>query len=445
MTEKALTADWLKKNADVCRNDKLHAAMTRALSRAAVSDLAYNTTAAAQEPFEFSCDIPTMKVTNQRSSGRCWLFAALNVLRERVGRELNVDQFEFSQSWCAFWDKLERCNYYFECILETADLPLTDRVVDFIIRSGISDGGQWDMFVNIVNKYGLVPKSAFPETATSSGTGECNRLLNQALRHAAAKLRKMKASGASEETLRAYKDERMKEIYDYLTACYGELPTVFDYEYKDKDGKICYLRGMTPETFRDRFCGSVLTDTVSIIHAPTADKPYDKTYTIQYLGNVVGGKDVVHLNLTLAEFKAAVIAQMKDGNVVWFGSDCGKYSGKDNCLWDPAQYDYEAVTPLKLTLTKEEGLDYHYSAMNHAMVLCGVHLDEEGNPVRWKIQNSWGDRQPNAGYYVASDEWFDSFVYQAAIDKKYLGAKVTLTEQEPVVLAPWDPMGTLAE
>lgn len=415
-----------------------------ALYRLNINDLAFCGDALLNKHFNFSIDIKTMASTNQKSSGRCWLFAATNVLREKVAAEKNLESFELSQAYLAFWDKFERCNYYLESIIETADRDIDDRTVVFILQSGVQDGGQWDMFVNVIEKYGICPRDNFPDNAQSCGTAQMNQQLNVSLKHDAARLRSLYASGASAEELNAEKERMLEGIYVFLCTCYGVPPRTFDFEYKDKDGKIGLEKDYTPLTFKEKYVGDMLRDYVSIINGPTADKPFHKLYTVELLGNVVDGAPIRYLNLPMDEFKAAVLAQMKDNEIVWFGSDCGKYGERSKNLWDPALYDYTSVTGLPVDMTKAEQLDYHYSAMNHAMVLTGVHLVDD-KPTRWKIENSWGTDGPNGGYYFCTDEWFDRFVYQAVVHKKYLGAYADALESEPVVLKPWDPMGTLAD
>lgn len=417
---------------------------TLALSKSALFDVARVSPAAYAMRQKFSIDIKTMSATNQKSSGRCWLFAAANVLRERIAKEKNLKEFELSQSHLAFWDKFERANYFLESILETASLPTTDRTVCHILQTGVHDGGQWDMFANIVRKYGVMPKDAYDETHQSSNTGHMNYVLNRNLKICAAKLRAMVADGASEDALLGEKNAMLAKIYAFLCSCYSEPPKTFDFEYVDKDDNYHIERGYTPLTFAERYVGDLLENTVSCIHAPTADKPYHKTFTVRLLGNVVGGKDVCHLNLPMDEFKAAIIAQLKDNKVVWFGSDVSHFGERKGGIWDDKCFDFELLTGLDMDISKADALDYAFSAMNHAMVITGVNLDSDGKPNRWKIENSWGDENGEKGYYVCSDSWFDQYVYQAAIEKEYLGDLSALVAQEPIVLEPWDPMGTLA-
>ena len=417
-----------------------------ALYKSTLQNLATCGDALAEHEFFFNVDVPTMKCANQKSSGRCWLFAATNIIREKIGKELNLEYFELSQSYLAFWDKLEKCNWYYENVIDTATLDTDDRVVSHIIGGGVNDGGQWDMFVNIIDKYGIVPKSAYPETAQSSATGGLNGQINTSLKKGAAVLREMIAKGAKKDEIEEKKEELLSKIYVFLTECYGIPPVKFDFEYKTKDGKCVLEKDYTPLSFKEKYVGDMFDNYGSIINGPTKDKPYNKVYTIDRLGNVVGGKMIKHLNLEIEEMKAAIISQLKDGEIVWFGCDCGKSGERaEKNLWDDKLYDYDAVTGLDTTLTKAEALDYKYSAMNHAMCITGVHLDESGKPRRWKVENSWGSEGVNSGYYIMSDSWFDKYVYQAVVNKKYLGEKAALYDGKIVTLKPWDPMGTLAD
>lgn len=418
--------------------------LTNALYKLNINDLAFCGEALNSQNFLFSIDIKTMKSTNQKGSGRCWLFAATNVLREKIAKEKNIEDFELSQSWLAFWDKFERCNYYLESIISTAELPTDDRTVSFILSTGVQDGGQWDMFVNIVNKYGIVPKSAYPETAQSSGTWPMNDQLNRNLKHNAVILRDMFKNNIPVEEIQNTKNNMLEKIYKFLVTCFGAIPKTFNFEGKDKDGNYFIEKDYTPASFKEKYIGNMLSDYISIINGPTADKPYDKLYTVDMLGNVCEAEPVKYLNLELQEFKNLIITQLKDGEIVWFGSDCGKFGERTKNLWDPALYEYEAVTGLDISLTKAQQLDYLNSAMNHAMVITGVHLSDD-KPVRWKIQNSWGTDGANEGYYFMSDAWFDDYVYQAVINKKYLDNKKEILESEIIHLKPWDPMGTLAD
>lgn len=442
--EKPITEEALKAFTDSYTLSHEKQTLTRVFSKTSLADLAFDPVKSKSMLFKFSVDIKTMSATNQKSSGRCWLFAATNVLREKIAAKKNIDNFELSQSYLAFWDKFERINYFIDSIIDTAKLPDGDRTVDYILQTGVHDGGQWDMFVNIVRKYGIVPKDAMPETFQTSATGQLNTFINRYLKKLAIELRTAIKNRSGKRKIEAIRKEALDNTFSFLCECYTLPPKTFDFEYVDKDGKYHIEKGYTPISFRDETIGNMLDDYVSIINAPTKDKPFDKTYTVSYLGNVSGAKEIVYLNLEIEEFKDIVRKQLEDGEIVWFGSDCGKFSDGAKRAWDDNQYDYTALTGLDFVMTKEQMLDYHVSQMNHAMVLTGVNIDD-GKPNRWKIENSWGSEGVNGGYYMASDSWFDKFVYQAVVNKKYLGDKVKLLEESPKVLLPWDPMGSLAD
>ncbi len=434
----------LEAYSDAYVNDKMSQMATLALSKTDLNDAIFSLDGANKMNHMFSIDIKTMSVTNQEKSGRCWLFAACNVVREKIAKDLNLDRFEISQSFLAFWDKFERCNYFLENMIETAALPPDDRNVSFILKTGVHDGGQWTMFTNIVKKYGIVPKSVYGESAQSCNTRSVNSMINRYMKVCAIKLRNMIKDGADEASVQAEKEKMLCKAYKFLCTCYTEPPKSFDFEYVDKDKKYYCVPGLTPKSFAEKYVGSLLDDAVSVINAPTADKPYGKTYTVRYLGNVVGGDIVCHLNITIDQMKEAIIKQLSAGKIVWFGSDCGKWGDRKRGIWDNDSFNAELLTGLDLEISKEDGLDYGFSAMNHAMCITGVNL-VDGKPNRWKIENSWGEEAGVKGYYVCSDKWFDQFVYQAAIEKEYLGELAKLAEQEPKMLEAWDPMGTLAD
>ncbi len=446
MEFKPVTCESIGQFSDAYNGCKMNRVMTDIFSKNDFGTFGFDPNANKGKHFRFSYEIPTMRSTNQKSSGRCWLFAATNVLREIIGKKLNVDYFELSQSYLAFWDKFERCNYYLNCVIDTANDPIDDRTVQYIIGNTFGgDGGQWDMFANIVKKYGIVPKDAMPETFQTSATGRLNGYLSEYMRVCAFRLRNMIAGGASETEVDAAVKDILGRVYSFLCRCYTEPPKKFDLEYTDKDKKYHMERDYTPESFKDKFIGDFLDNYISVIHAPTADKPFGKFYTVKYLGNIVGGDKILYYNVPMDEFKALAVQQLKDGEVVWFGSDCGKFCDRDKRLWDDKSFDNELITGLDSDYTKAESLDYRISAMNHAMVLTGFNIDERtGKTDRWKIQNSWGSDGVNEGYYFCTDSWFERFVYQIVINKKYLKGKLD-DIGEITELAPWDPMGTLAD
>ena len=425
---------------DFSQNPKNTVAMNAVMKSGPMAS-ALNQQEERDNPMLFSIEIETGKITNQKASGRCWLFAALNCMRFQVMKKLNLETFELSQNYQMFYDKLEKANYFMDCIIRSADEDVSSRLVSHLLMAPEGDGGQWDMYCAIADKYGCVPKYAMPETYSSSSTREMCMLLTQKLREDAIILRSAVARGKKTDPL---KKELLNEIYRILVICLGEPPKTFDFEYRDKDKNFHRHANMTPKEFFDRYVGLDLNDYVSIINAPTEDKPYYKTFTVDCLGNVVGGRQIKYLNLPADEQRALAIKQLSDGEPVWFGCDVGKMSTRDTGIMGLNTYNYEDLFSIKLGMDKAQRLDYGESVMTHAMVFLGVNL-VDGKPNRWKVENSWGDKAGQDGYFIMTDDWFDEFNYQIVVNKKYLsGEQKELFEQEPIVLKPWDPMGSLA-
>ena len=393
----------------------------------------------------FSIDLTKDKVANQKASGRCWMFAALNTFRHKLISDLNLDNFELSQAHTFFWDKYEKSNWFLEQVIATADQELGSRKVKFLLDVPQQDGGQWDMVVALFEKYGVVPKSAYPESVSSSNSRELNQYLNKLLRQDAQILREAVAAGVGAEGIRAQKEALLQEIFNFLAVNLGLPPRTFDFAYRDKDNNYHSDKNITPQEFFKKYVGLNLSDYVSVINAPTADKPYSKSYTVDMLGNVVGSRAVRYLNLDMTRFKELAIAQIQAGETVWFGSDVGQISDRQKGILATNVYDFDTAMNISFTQDKAGRLDYSESLMTHAMVLTGVDLAENGEPLKWKVENSWGEKVGDKGYFVASDAWMDEFTYQIVVRKEFLtDEELAAYEAEPTVLAPWDPMGALA-
>ncbi|OFT80401.1 aminopeptidase [Granulicatella sp. HMSC30F09] len=391
----------------------------------------------------YSIDLEHGKVANQKASGRCWMFAALNTFRHRLFNNFKLEEFELSQSYTFFWDKYEKANYFHENILKTAGEPVTSRNVAFLLQTPQQDGGQWDMIVSIFKKYGVVPKSVMPESFSSSASSDLNKYLNKKLRQDAKVLRDLVARGASEAEINETRKQLMREVYDLLSVTLGTPPETFDFEYRDKDKEFHRHLNLTPQSFFEQFVGLNLDDYVSIINSPTADKPFNRSYTVEMLGNVVGNQ-VRYLNLDMATFKELAIRQLEQGESVWFGCDVGQSSNRGNGRLALNNFDLKGLTGIDYSLTKGERLEYGDSLMTHAMVLTGVNL-VDGKPNRWKVENSWGEESGVEGFWMMSDEWMDEYTYQIVIRKDLLTKEqLDAFNSEPIVLAPWDPMGSLA-
>ena len=394
----------------------------------------------------FSLDLTKDKVTNQKASGRCWMFAALNTFRHKMISSFQLEDFELSQAHTFFWDKYEKSNWFLEQVIATADQELTSRKVAFLLQTPQQDGGQWDMVVSLFEKYGVVPKSVYPESISSSNSRELNTYLNKLLRQDAQILRDLIHSGADSEAVASKKQALLQEIFNFLAMSLGLPPRQFDFAYRDKDDNYQSEKGITPQEFYKKYVNLPLEDYVSVINAPTADKPYGKSYTVEMLGNVVGSRAVRYINVPMERLKELAIAQMQTGETVWFGSDVGQLSNRKAGILATDVYDFESSMDIQLTQDKAGRLDYSESLMTHAMVLTGVDLDENGKSIKWKVENSWGDKVGTDGYFVASDAWMDEYTYQIVVRKELLTAEERAAyEAEPIVLAPWDPMGALAE
>lgn len=395
----------------------------------------------------FSVEIDTGKPADQKQSGRCWMFSALNTMRHPLQKEFKIKDFELSQNYTNFWDKFEKSNFFFENVIASAKKPLGDRKVSFLFATPQQDGGQWDMLCGLVEKYGIVPKSVYPETANSNNSGALNDTLNTLLRKDGLELRDLVNAGKSEDEIEKRKNELLNDVFRILAISLGVPPKKFDFEYKDDDGNYHREAGITPKEFFDKFVGMNLEDHVSIINSPTDDKPYHKVFSVEYLGNVVGGRQVRHLNVKISEMKDLIIKQLKAGEVVWFGSNVGKDSERQLGLLDTNIYKRDELFDVDFSMSKADKLDSSESMMDHAMVITGVDLVDD-KPTKWKIENSWGEKPGFKGYFVMSDSWFDDFVYQAVINKKFLPDELKKAFDEgakdPIQLLPWDPMGALA-
>ena len=393
----------------------------------------------------FSINLETGKVADQKRSGRCWMFAALNTMRHSMREKLNMrDDFELSQNYTFFWDKLEKSNYFYENIIATADLETSDRKVSWLLQTPQQDGGQWDMIVALIQKYGVVPKSVMPETFNSSNSTEINKQLNLKLRKDAVKLRELIHANTDMTEVRRVKQEMLTEVYRMLAYSFGEPVNEFNFEYYDKDNQYHSIQNITPQEFFNKYVGWNLDDYVSIINAPTKDKPFNHMYTVEMLGNVLGGREVRHLNVDMNTFRKVAIEQLKNGQSVWFGSDVGQESDRKEGIMDPELYHQDELFDIDFSMSKAERLDYCESLMTHAMVLTGVDLVND-QPTKWKVENSWGEKVGEKGFFVMSDSWMEEFCYQIVVNKKYLPKELQkILNEKPTILKPWDPMGSLA-
>ncbi|MGI6231168.1 MAG: aminopeptidase C [Tractidigestivibacter sp.] len=445
---KSVTADDIAAAREDFFSERANVVAKNAVSANGIRKAARVPEGVAANAMTFDIDLDNGERCNQEHSGRCWMFASLNTMRFRTIKKYNLKTFELSQAYPLFWDKVEKSNWLLENILDTLDEPLDGRLMAFLLADPVGDGGQWDMFRSLVKKYGVVPKEAMPETACSRNTSGMDSYLTRYLRGAAKRLRETHEAGSSLEDLREMKKEMMGDVYHLLVTCLGEPPAKFPVRLRDKDGKVVLSGTYTPQEFFDVAVGMRLDDYVSLISAPTADKPFGHTYTVSRLGNVVEDGGVRYLNLPPDELKRVAVAQLKDGLPVWFGCDVDQSYLHEEGIMDTAALDVDGLFgfPIEGSMNKAERLDYGESVMTHAMVFEGVRFDDDGKPALWKVENSWGEDHGRKGFDTLTDAWFDEYVYQVVVDKKYLtdDERRAYETEEPKVLAPWDPMGTLA-
>ncbi|MFU0469486.1 aminopeptidase C [Gardnerella vaginalis] len=432
-------------------------------------------------PRDFSIELKQGTITNQQHSGRCWMFASLNTLRYELMHKWDLEDFEFSESYLFFWDKIEKANAYLENVLATLDEDVNSRVFECINYGPIDDGGWWQMFVNLVNKYGLVPKSAYPDSQNAIDSDSFVQYINTKLREFAAEMREAHKNGTSLEELREMKVRDLETIYRMTSIALGEPPAKFDFfartkdededkkdekkdsekageeakkdeaekddkkEEKPKTGKderpIIREYGITPLEFAKKYVPIDVNDFVTICNSPMERTPFNKLYQLKYSTNVAETEELEFLNVPIEVFRKAAVDQLKDGHPIWFACDCTQFSLRQEGFFDPAVVRVDELFDVKFTFDKAKGLEYMDCPGNHAMTFTGVNLNEKGEADRWKIENSWGKDNGEDGYYVGSAEWFDRYVTEIIINKKYLDeATLAVLGQEPVMLEPWEPL-----
>eukprot|EP00457_Paulinella_chromatophora_P004605 gb/GEZN01004617.1/.p1 GENE.gb/GEZN01004617.1/~~gb/GEZN01004617.1/.p1 ORF type:complete len:572 (-),score=78.20 gb/GEZN01004617.1/:142-1857(-) len=516
-----LAPQLIKQFEDGFRNSPKNEFAQNIVTRHALAEIAVKRDAWLKNDHVFSLKLEKEgKVTSQSASGRCWLFAALNVMRLPFIKAYKLDSdFEFSQSYLFFWDKFEKANFFLEAMLETADLPVDGRLVSYLLKTPIPDGGQWDMVVNVIKKHGIVPKKCFPETTHSSSSRPMNWLLSYRLREFAQQLRQMCEAKQPLPEIRKAKQDMLEEIYRILCICLGTPPERFDWTYYSKDKKYKALRNLTPLSFFKEHVKCDVTNYVSLINDPRNE--YYRCYTVDYLGNMVGGRPVLYINVPVEVLKAQTKQQLEKGKAVWFGCDVGKFIHRDKQLMDTELFDYSQLFGSSMNMSKADRLRYRESSMTHAMVFTGVDIypdsmeaeaasasspteaveseavsaaptapepteptteslasplqkedtqaDEEeddgtgedeskqapkakkkiipqrGKIIKWRVENSWGEKKGDKGYATMTDAWFDEYMYQVVLEVEGLPEEIQqVLTQTPIRLPAWDPMGNLA-
>ena len=417
-------------------------AISNALAGTSISVLAVNADNAAMIDTHFSDRVKTKGITDQKSSGRCWLFTGLNVLRAKMIDKYDLPGMEFSQSYLFFYDQLEKANLFLQGVIDTRKLPFEDRQVDWLFSNPLSDGGQFTGVSNLITKYGLVPAEAMPETFQANNTSQMANLLKLKLREFGLELRA--AAKARPAELQEMKVRQLSEIYRMLALCLGEPVKEFEWTRCDRDNNIVSRATYTPLGFYQEFIGEDLENNyVMIMNDPTRE--YGKVYEIDYDRHVYDGHNWLYINLPVERIKEMAIASIKDNVAMYFSCDVGKFYNSKKGTLDIANFDYASLMGVTFGMDKKQRVQTHASGSSHAMTLIAVDI-VDGEPVKWMVENSWGPASGYKGCLIMTDEWFDEYMFRLVVEKKYVPEDVLkMLDQEPVMLPAWDPMFMMEE
>ncbi len=417
-------------------------ALQNAIGGNDINKLALNRSNTSNDTY-FSNKVNSKGITDQKSSGRCWIFTGMNVVRAKVIAKYNLPEFTFSMNYMFFWDQLEKSNLFLQAVIDTRSNAMDDKTVEWLFKNPIGDGGQFTGVIDLVTKYGAVPQDVMPETFSSNNTSRMSQLLALKLREFGLELRQMpKNAKAADLTKR--KTEMLGVIYHILVLNLGEPPAEFTWTQKDKDGKPLNTKAYTPLSFYKEFVGVDMSNYVMIMNDPTRE--YNKVYEIQYDRHVYDGKNWKYLNLPIEDIKKMAIASIKDSTMMYFSCDVGKFLNRDNGFLDVNNYDYGSLFGTDFKMDKKQRIQTFASGSSHAMTLCAVDLDENGTPKKWMVENSWGAAYGHKGFLIMTDEWFNEYMFRLVVDKKYIPANIqAMLDQEPLMLPPWDPMFAMEE
>ena len=443
-----ITKTTLNKLRKAYKDDPILQATERAVFKNGVLASAQNDSAIGRDDFVFSIDVDDEAVANQKQSGRCWMFAALNTLRIHIEKDLNLEKgtFELSQNYLFFYDKLEKANYFYSQIIDCADEPLDDRRVTFLMTMPQQDGGDWCQIAALIKKYGVMPRTAMGETNVSVASAEMDTVLNRKMREQALALRELVTKGADKAALDAARTEMLGDIYKIVAVCLGLPPEKFDFEYRDADGKYHGDFDLTPQDFLKKYVPIDVDDYIGIINLPT--EPYGKLYGIEMSDEVEGGRPNRYINVDMETLKALTIAQLKAGEPVWFGCDVLQSSDRYKGIMDMDLYDLETLFGVKFGMNKTQRFQTFESLPTHAMVIGGVDIVDD-KPRKWKVENSWGTQKGDEkvgfnGFFIMGDSWFDEYLYEVAIRKDLLPKEVVeVLDQDPIMLPYWNPFNPL--
>ena len=416
-------------------------ATKNALTTTSITTLATNGDNLAMCDTHFSHQVKTKGITDQKSSGRCWLFTGLNVLRAKMITKHDLKEFEFSQNYLSFYDLLEKSNLFLQGIIDTKHLPLDDRKVEWLLKSPIGDGGQFTGVSNLITKYGTVPKSAMPETYQSNNTRDMRMILSLKLREYALTLRE---SGKKAD-LQGLKTAMLTEIYGILVKCLGVPPTEFEWTRYNSKGEKVSTNLYTPKSFYNEFVGEDLENNyVMIMNDPTRE--YGKVYEIDYDRHVYDGENWLYINLPIERVKEIAIASIKDNTAMYFSCDVGKFFDRKKGVLDIANLDYQSLFDTQFPMDKKQRVSTFASGSSHAMTLIAVDIDDKGKTTKWMVENSWGASSGYKGNVIMTDEWFNEYMFRLVAERKYVPEDVLkMLNQKPILLPAWDPMFTPEE
>ncbi len=420
-------------------DDDATRARINAISNNGIQELALNRANVGTVDKHISHRVKTKGITDQKSSGRCWLYTGLNVIRPQVIEKYDMEGFELSQTYPFFWDQLEKANLFLEGIIESADKPMDDEFVEWLLKNPIGDGGQWTGVVDLVEKYGLVPSEIMPDPKNAESTGWMSRLLRRKLREQALDLRLMKADGSNTEQLRGEKVEMLGDIYRVLALSLGEPPTEFQWRYKKSNGELSVMKTYTPQSFAREFVQVDLNDYVMFMNDPSRE--YHKLYEIEYDRHIVEGGNWKYINLPADEIKEFAKESILNNEAMYFSCDVGKQLNRDQGTLDVNNYDYSALFGVDFGMNKTERILTNESGSTHGMGLMGVDLTEDGKARKWLLENSWGSSSGHNGFLIMTDEWFDEYMFRLVVRKKFVSEEaLKILDTEPTMLPPWDPM-----
>ena len=421
-------------------------ALRNALAANAIDQLARSQESARELDTYFSVETKKQSITDQKSSGRCWMFSGLNVLRSNFAKRTDSLSVELSQDYLFFWDQLEKANLMLQGVIDTGKSSIDDQRVQFFFHYPVSDGGTFCGVADLAEKYGLVPSAIQPETYSAENTSRMASIIKSKLREFGLELRRMVADGKKTAAIRQRKTEMLSEVYHMLTITLGEPVKEFTYAFRDKNGKaVTAAKKYTPKSFYQEIVGGPLNGSfIMVMNDPRRE--YYKTYEVEYDRHVYDGHNWKYLNLPMEDIETLAIASLKDGRKLYSSYDVGKQLDRKRGYCDTENFDYASLFNTTFNMTKAERISTFDSGSTHAMTLTAVDLDVQGQPLKWKVENSWGTDSGHQGYVIMTDRWFREYMFRLVVDKQYVSDKLLKDfEQQPVMVMPEDPLFQMDE